>query len=128
MKQRLRSLCVALIEMLENKSPSASCLVPVYIELDQLDSRLTGVPYHEGDLLRLLLNNLGFFEEEQPRLILKELLETFNMVLLLDGLNELPPNDQSACRSDLFRLDQALTASGKAQRLRIALSSRILGF
>jgi hypothetical protein len=127
-KQRLRSLCVAVLERIQRKKPPASFLVPIYVELAQLNSDRTGVPYKDGDLLRLILDILGYLPEKHPKQTLGELLDTFKVILLLDGLNELPPRDQSACRTELFRLDQALTSSGKGESLRIALTSRSLGF
>lgn len=127
MKQTLRSLCRSLIKEATSRSANKRFLVPVYVELGQLSSELTHVPYREGDLIRLLLNNLGYFSQAEPQRTFVELLDTYNMILLLDGLNELPPDDQAGCRTELFKLDQGLS-SGRSERLRIVVSSRILGF
>ncbi len=133
MLKTLKSLCLALKATL-NVSPKqlVSPEVPLYIELGLLgpigDSVIC-VPYPRNTLINTIIGKLApLSQTDNPLLTFAGILDKCQVILLLDGLNELPRDYQLECVKELFSLEQQLIAIGKHKKLKIAVTSRLYNF
>lgn len=130
--QTLSSFCRTLNETLEREAEhSAALTVPIYIELGLLvpTDVMTAFNVHQKhSLVGMILDQLGISPTENPTLALRKVLDGCNLILLLDGLNELTKDHRARCAKELLALDQELVAQGKGKQVQIVLTSRSYGF
>src|SRR5262249_4595428 len=106
--------------------------VPVYIELGLLapigDSAVP-VQYPQNALIHTIIGKLApLLPHDNPLLTFAAILNKCEVILLLDGLNELPRDYQLECAKELFSLEQQLIAIGMHKKLKIAITSRLYNF
>ncbi len=109
-----------------NRAANTPFIIPVYVELGRLQPDKGRPPLLE----RMILETLGARVTADSLTTLCELLEDrrWHLLLLLDGLNELPRQSHEIAVRQLVAIERALVARGRQDRLAVVVTSRSYGF
>lgn len=114
----LRTLRKRALELVDPVEVDSRLMIPIYIEMATLEGR---------DLASTLVSRLHLTDQSEPSEVLAGLLSDVDFLLLLDGLNEVPKEKQTACIRSLLDLLGRLGAMGHENHVRVTMTTRSYG-